>query len=142
MKNSIILIMTLIILASCNYVPKNFNGKFEDALKLNAEYKCTGNSPNGVTLNALIKNTEFRVTAKTQDGNIIESVGDVTNCIYGWLPNSNTGEQVCLTKEEFEKGVNILEKSKDTGITVNCTKYKVEDSIFETPKNVNFFPPA
>src|SRR3989344_9522602 len=139
-KSLIILILSVLVLSACNS-PESFNGKFEDALKLKSEFSCTGGDDKGNTLNVLIKNTKFKATANTRQG-AINSVGDSIDCIYGWIEGSQIGEEVCLTKEEKENNVNILEKSKDTGIMVNCTKSSLNDSIFEIPKNIEFLPPG
>ncbi len=143
MKKSLILLLLLglTILVSYNLLmPKTFNGKIEGVFKLNGQYKCDGWDDKENKISLVVKDTKFRATSWSKDGLIIESVGDISDCIYGWVPNTPIGEQVCITKEEFQKGVNILEKSKDTGIIVNCTSFKVNET-FETPKGISFVPP-
>jgi len=143
MKKAVVaisLILMLIFLISCQN-KSVYNGKLDGVFKLNGEFKCKGHDEAGNSVEMTIKGTKFRAEAKLLDGRIINSVGDTTNCMHGWYKNQNAGEKVCITKEELDKGVSILEKSKDAGILVECEKFKVEDN-FEVPEGINFVQAA
>ncbi len=141
MKTKLKIILILLLIPAACVPPGEYAGSFEGVFKLNSEYKCTGSDDKSNTIEAFIKGTKFKAITQTTQGTI-ESIGDVSDCIYGWIKGTSVGEQVCITKEDYKKGVNIFERSRDTGIKVNCTKFKVNDSLFEIPKNINFFPPT
>jgi len=132
-----IFILIAILLVGCiKNPPKNFTGNIEDVLKLGGSYNCTAYEEGEYDLNILIKGTKLKGTANTNQG-VIESVGDINNCVYGWYPETKIGQVVCITQEELKQGISLLEKSKDTNITLTCTEYKFEE-VFEKPDDVEF----
>lgn len=137
MKKIAFILLVLIFLVGCQRTPDIFHGDIEEVLKLGGSYNCTAVKEGEYDLNILIKNTKLKGSAKTKQG-IIESVGDITDCVYGWYSESKKGQVVCITKEELKQGISLLGKSKDTNITLDCTKYKIEEQIFQKPKDVEF----
>ena len=138
MKKVIILLFIFsALLIACSKQPKTFQGDIEEVLKLGGSYNCTAYKEGEYDLNILIKGTQLKGIASTKEG-VIESVGDINECVYGWYQSTKVGQVVCITEEELRKGITLLQKSKDTNITLNCIEYKFDPSVFQKPEDVEF----
>ena len=137
-KLMILLIIILVLLTSCQKTPKKFTGDIEEVLKLGGSYNCTAYKEGEYDLKIQIKGTKLRAEANTNNQGIIDSVGDVNDCVYGWFPKTKQGQVICITKEELKQGISLLQKSKDTNITLNCLETDIDSGIFERPEDVEF----
>jgi len=136
-KILIALILGTVFLIACS-PPETYQGNIEEVLALGGSYNCTAHKEGEYDLNILIKGTKLRGTANTPSG-VIESVGDINNCVYGWYKEGGAGEVICVTEEELKEGISVLKKSKEDNITLDCVKYEISDEIFENkPKDIEF----